>query len=186
MLSSTAPVYVSEIAPPNVRGALLVVEEFMIVLGICIMYYITYGTRSIANEWCYRLPFFIQMIPGFFLCVALVFLPFSPRWLASRGRDQECLDTLARLRRLPISDPRVQAEWINIRVEACHDVEAITERHPKLALLQDGFVTELKREVYGWADLFKPAVVRRTFIGIALMFFQVGTKVPRQLHKTAP
>lgn len=41
MLSSTAPVYVSEIAPPNVRGALLVIEEFMIVLGIVVMYYVS-------------------------------------------------------------------------------------------------------------------------------------------------
>lgn len=40
MLSSTAPVYVSEIAPPNIRGALLVIEEFMIVLGIVVMYYV--------------------------------------------------------------------------------------------------------------------------------------------------
>lgn len=172
MLSSTAPVYVSEIAPPNVRGSLLVVEQFMIVLGICVMYYITYGTKELANEWCYRLPFLIQMVPGFFLGAALFVLPFSPRWLASRpGRDQDCLDVLCRLRNLSPSDPRVQAEWINIRVEACHNIEAVTERHPKLASLS-GFSAELKREVYGWIDLLKPAVIRRTLIGVALMFFQ--------------
>lgn len=40
MLSSTAPTYISEIAPPNIRGALLVLEQFSIVLGIVVMYYI--------------------------------------------------------------------------------------------------------------------------------------------------
>lgn len=111
------------------------------------------------------------MVPGFFLAAALFVLPYSPRWLASRGRDQECLDTLCRLRRLPPTDPRVQAEWINIRVEACHNIEAITERHPILTG-QQGFKAELKREAYSWIDLFKPAVIRRTMIGIMLMVFQ--------------
>lgn len=40
VLSSTAPTYISEIAPPNIRGALLVLEQFSIVLGIVVMYYI--------------------------------------------------------------------------------------------------------------------------------------------------
>lgn len=64
MLSCTAPIYVSEIAPPNVRGALLVMEQFMIVFGIVVMFYITYGTRIIESAWCYRLPFLLQMVPG--------------------------------------------------------------------------------------------------------------------------
>lgn len=40
VLSSTAPMYISEVAPPNIRGALLVLEQFAIVLGIVVMYFI--------------------------------------------------------------------------------------------------------------------------------------------------
>ena len=40
ILSSTAPMYISEVAPPNIRGALLVLEQFAIVLGIVVMYFI--------------------------------------------------------------------------------------------------------------------------------------------------
>ena len=40
VLSSTAPIYISEIAPPNVRGAFLVLEGASIVIGIVIMFYI--------------------------------------------------------------------------------------------------------------------------------------------------
>ncbi|RSH80159.1 hypothetical protein EHS25_007264 [Saitozyma podzolica] len=170
MLSCTAPIYVSEIAPPNVRGALLVMEQFMIVFGIVVMFYITYGTRIIESAWCYRLPFLLQMVPGFFLAGMLFILPYSPRWLASQGRDQECLDTLCRLRGLPPTDARVQAEWLSIRVEAIHNREALLERHPTLT--EKGFATEVKLEMASWVDMFKPAVIRRTMIGIALMFFQ--------------
>lgn len=153
----------------------------MIVLGIVIMFFIvsafgctlyraykqTYGTRTVTNDWCYRLPFFLQMVPGFFLAVIIFFLPYSPRWLAGRGRDEECLRVLCRVRQLPPTDPRVQAEWIQIRAEATHNAEALIERHP--TLVGDGFKMEFKRECASWIDMFKPAVIRRTFIGITLM-----------------
>jgi MFS family permease len=44
MLSMVAPLYISEISPPEVRGALLVLEEFSIVSGIVVAFWITYGT----------------------------------------------------------------------------------------------------------------------------------------------
>lgn len=48
ILSSTAPMYISEVAPPNIRGALLVLEQFAIVLGIVIMYFIV---RTYFCHW---------------------------------------------------------------------------------------------------------------------------------------
>lgn len=42
-------------------------------------------------------------------------MPFSPRWLCSKGRSREALNSLARLRQLPEDDPKVMAEWISIR-----------------------------------------------------------------------
>jgi MFS family permease len=40
VLSSTAPMYISEISPPNVRGAFLVLEGASIVIGVVVMFYI--------------------------------------------------------------------------------------------------------------------------------------------------
>ncbi|KAH8077366.1 hexose transport-related protein [Filobasidium floriforme] len=173
ILSSTAPMYISEaseVAPPNVRGALLAMEQFTIVLGIIVMFYITYATRHIASDWCYRLPFLLQMVPSIFLGGSLYFLPYSPRWLASKGREEECLDALCKLRQLPSSDPRIQAEWILIRGEAIHNREALLIRHPNMR--GEGFKMELQREIASWVDMFRPEVIRRTHIGIGLMFFQ--------------
>src|SRR5947207_9403845 len=115
MLSMIEPLYISEISPPEIRGALLVAEEFAIVFGIIMAFWITYGTRYISGEWAWRLPFLIQIIPGLILGARIAFLPFSPRWLASKGRDDEALASLAKLRQLPPTDHRVQQEWIDIR-----------------------------------------------------------------------
>ena len=44
-LAMGAPLYISEIAPPHLRGTLLVLEAVSIVTGVCSAYWITYGTR---------------------------------------------------------------------------------------------------------------------------------------------
>ena len=104
MLSMVAPSYISEISPPEIRGKLLVLEEFSIVTGIGIAFWITNGTRFMHGEWSWRLPFLLQMVPAFVLGAGVYFLPFSPRWLMSKGRSDEALHSLTQLRRLPPSD----------------------------------------------------------------------------------
>ena len=170
MLSMVAPLYISEISPPEIRGALLVLEEFSIVFGIVIAYWTTYGTQYMAGEWSWRLPFLLQIVPGLILGAGVFFLPFSPRWLASKGRDQESLQSLARLRRLPETDHRVRQEWLDIRAEVAFHKEVSVQRHPKL---QDGTTSSwFKLEVVSWADCFRSGCWRRTHVGMGLMFFQ--------------
>ncbi|KAF2084585.1 putative MFS monosaccharide transporter [Saccharata proteae CBS 121410] len=171
MLSMVAPLFISEISPPEIRGALLVLEELSIVFGIVVAYWITYGTRFMATEWSWRLPFLIQIIPGLVLGIGIVFLPFSPRWLASKGRDQDALHNLAKLRQLPSSDSRVMQEWYDIRVEVAFQKECQQERHPKLFGSRSK-LSRAKLELSSWLDCFKRGCWRRTHIGVVLMFFQ--------------
>ena len=77
MLSMVAPLYISEISPPEIRGALLVLEELSIVTGIVVAYWITYGTRYMTGEWAWRLPFLLQLVPGLILGAGITFTPFS-------------------------------------------------------------------------------------------------------------
>ncbi|OWT41149.1 monosaccharide transporter [Cryptococcus neoformans] len=170
LLSAVAPMYISEVAPPNIRGALLAMEGATIVIGIVVMFYITYGSRFIENDWSFRLPFLIQMAPCILLGIGLWKLPYSPRWLAGAGRDADCLAALMRLRRLPSSDPRLQAEWISIRAEAIQNREVIIKDHPSLQ--GEDFISELKLEVVSWIDMFRPKLIKRTIIGPILMLFQ--------------
>ncbi|MCJ1304822.1 hypothetical protein MMC08_007635 [Hypocenomyce scalaris] len=189
MLSMVIPLYISEISPPEIRkhrtikfcdignlsnhhagGTLLVLEEFSIVFGEVLAFWVTYGTRFIASAWSWRLPFLLQMIPAFVLAGGILFLPFSPRWLASKGRDQESLDSLVKLRQLPASDHRVQQEWLEIRAEIAFQKQVMEERHPRL---QDGTKSSrIKLEIASWTDAFKSGCWRRTHVGVGLSFFQ--------------
>ncbi|KAL4986502.1 general substrate transporter [Aspergillus falconensis] len=170
MLSMVAPLYISEIANPECRGALLVLEEFCIVLGIVIAYWITYGTRFMAGEWSWRLPFLLQMVPSFILLGGVVVLPFSPRWLASKGRYDEALQSLSKLRRLPTTDHRIQQELLDIKLDVRFHQELNAEKHPTLQ--GSGAKKSLLRELAGWADCFKSGCWRRTQVAVLVMFFQ--------------
>jgi MFS family permease len=170
MLSMVAPLYISEISPPETRGALLVLEEFSIVTGIVVAFWITYGTKFMAGEWAWRLPFFLQMIPGFVLAAGIYVLPFSPRWLVAKGRDIEALATLSKLRRLPEDDKRVRQEWFDIRAEVAFHREIRAQRHPNLQAPTKA--NRFKLEIASWADCFRRGCWRRTHVGMGLMFFQ--------------
>ncbi|KAJ6285294.1 general substrate transporter [Bipolaris maydis] len=169
-LATIAPLYISEIAPPEIRGALLVLQEFSIVLGIVVAFWTTYGTRYMAGEWAWRLPFLIQMIPGLILGAGIVFLPFSPRWLANKGRDDEALQVLGKLRKLPTNDTRVFQEWCEIRAEVAFNREVNVERHPDLQ--GNTRMDEFKLEIQSWLDCFRHGCWRRTVVGVGIMFFQ--------------
>ncbi|KAB8203801.1 general substrate transporter [Aspergillus parasiticus] len=163
-LAMGAPLYISEIAPPNLRGTLLVLESISIVLGSVIAYWMTFGTRLLEGEISFRLPFGLQMVCATLLGVGIHFFPYSPRWLALVDRQDECLLSLARLRRLPPRDPRVQAEFRGILVEVEFQNRVRAKRHPG--------VTGLRLEIRCWMDLFSRHSWRRTAVGCGVTFFQ--------------
>ncbi|KAI1102683.1 general substrate transporter [Jackrogersella minutella] len=170
MLAMVAPLYISEIAPPEIRGTLLVLQELSIVTAIVAAFYTTYGTRFIPSEWSWRLPFLIQIIPALFLGAGVPFLPYSPRWLSSKGRDDESLEVLAKLRGLPTTDERVLREWFEIRSEVQYRKERSEETYP--GLHQGGKLNRFKLQILGYTDCFRPGAWKRTHVGIGLMFFQ--------------
>ncbi|KAF4469560.1 hypothetical protein FALBO_3540 [Fusarium albosuccineum] len=116
MLSMVVPLYIA----------------LFVVLGIIVAFWITYATKDMDSHWSWQLPFLLQIFPGLVLGFGAIFLPFSPRWLASKGREEEALENLVKLRRLPETDRRVQREWIEIIAEARFQAGVLVERHPAL------------------------------------------------------
>lgn len=170
LLSSTMSVYISEIAPPNMRGMLLDLNEFFVVLGIVIAYWTCFGTRYLAGAASFRVPFGLQMVPGVILFVGSFAMPPSPRWLAMKGRDDEALAVLAKLRQRSTDDMLVQAEWIGMRAENRVTGEVLVERHPTL---QTGTLSDkIKLDLWAWVDTWRPGCWRRTLVSVLLCFFQ--------------
>ncbi|EXK79093.1 hypothetical protein FOQG_16258 [Fusarium oxysporum f. sp. raphani 54005] len=175
-LSMVVPLYIAEISPPEIRGALLVFEELSIVIGIVVAFWITYGTKGIPSHWSWQLPFLLQILPGLLLGFGAIFLPYSPRWLASKDREEEALSNLAKLRALPESDSRVQREWMDIIAEARFQASVLRDRHPNLTQRTD-VVGKIRLELVSWGDCFKSGCRRRTLVGAGLMFFQQFTGI---------
>lgn len=93
-----APVYMTEIAPPRWRGAMVGMFQFNITFGILVAYLSNYliGTLNLgAEEW--RWKFSIAFWPGAVLFAMLFTIPNSPRWLALKGRHGEALDIFRRI-----------------------------------------------------------------------------------------
>jgi MFS family permease len=93
MLSMVVPLYLSELAPSNLRGALVSLQQLGITLGIMISFWIDYGTAYIGgtgdgqSEAAWRLPLALQCLPALILGIGTLFLPYSPRWLMLKGRQ---------------------------------------------------------------------------------------------------
>jgi sugar porter (SP) family MFS transporter len=162
-LAMGAPLYISEISPPEMRGSLLVLEELTIVIGAIISYWVTYGTKDLAGAAAFRVPFGLQMVPATILGICIHFFPYSPRWLVMADRADDSLQALSRLRRLPADDHRVQAEWRSIIGEVAFQDELAKKHHPGAG--------GLKLEILRWNDLFKRDTLKRTTVACGICFF---------------
>nr|QMS54609.1 hexose transporter [Gongronella sp. w5] len=173
-LSMLVPLYQSELAPASIRGSLVSLQQLAVTFGILISFWIDYGCQYIQSEAQWRVPFGIQIALGLLLIVGILFFPFSPRWLMSQGREDEALATLAKLRRLPASHPRVQEEFRDIKINVKFEKMLLNTRFPELAQ-EDHKVstwTNIKVGASLYADCFKKGIFIRLFIGCALQFFQ--------------
>jgi sugar porter (SP) family MFS transporter len=117
-----------------------------------------------AGEISFRLPIGLQMVSATVVGVGIEFFPYSPRWLALVDRHDDALVSLSKLRRLPTSNEKVQAEFRGIITEAQFQKALQERKHPNLS--------GLKLELRSWLDLFDRKVWRRLAVGCGVLFFQ--------------
>ncbi|PHT83005.1 Monosaccharide-sensing protein 3 [Capsicum annuum] len=92
------PVYISETAPPEIRGQLNTFPQFTGSLGMFLSYCMVFGL-SLTQAPSWRLMLGVLSIPSLaYFFLALFYLPESPRWLVSKGRMKEAKRVLQRLR----------------------------------------------------------------------------------------
>jgi sugar porter (SP) family MFS transporter len=106
--SFIAPMYIAELAPAQVRGALVAVNMLAITTGIVVAYLVDYALSG-SQGW--RLMFGLAAIPSICLVAGMWILPDSPRWLISRSKIPQATLALRRLR----TEPDVSAEIADIQ-----------------------------------------------------------------------
>jgi SP family galactose:H+ symporter-like MFS transporter len=94
--SFIAPLYISELSPPRIRGSLVSFNQLFITIGIVISYLVDYAFAPI-NGWRYMLG--LAAIPAIVLLVAMTFMPNSPRWLVNDGKVDKARSTLIKVRK---------------------------------------------------------------------------------------
>ncbi|OCF70909.1 sugar transporter [Kwoniella mangroviensis CBS 8886] len=129
LMSMVCPTYASEIAPKEIRGRITGMFQVIVVIGVAFSYWINYGVTFMnasrgAIQW--RIPIGFQFVPVGFMVMLLPLLKESPRWLATKHKDELALKNLAWIRKLPASDPSVQFEFAEI-VAAIREEEAATK-----------------------------------------------------------
>ncbi|KAJ4832722.1 hypothetical protein Tsubulata_022468 [Turnera subulata] len=91
IISYTVPVYIAEIAPQNLRGALGSVNQLSVTIGIMLAYLL-----GLFVEW--RILAVLGVLPCTILIPGLFFIPESPRWLAKMGMTEDFEASLQVLR----------------------------------------------------------------------------------------
>ena len=126
--SLLVPIYIAEISPPNIRGALVSLHQLGIVTGMNLAYLVNAWIGRGGNEvWLadhgWRLMLAACGVPAIVFLVLMCLMPESPRWLIKRGRDDDALRVLRRLH----DESSAQAEVQEIRAAVVQEQGKIRE-----------------------------------------------------------
>ncbi|ELZ91995.1 metabolite transport protein [Haloferax mucosum ATCC BAA-1512] len=101
--SIVGPLYLSEIAPPKIRGSLVSLNQLAVTVGILSSYFVNYAFAD-GGQWRWMLG--TGMVPAVILAAGMIFMPESPRWLVEHDRVSEARDVLSKTR----TDEQIRAE----------------------------------------------------------------------------
>lgn len=102
LASAVSPMYIGEIAPADIRGRLVSLNQFAIIFGMLVVYFVNWGIASGQSlEWInsvgWRKMFTSEAIPAGLFGILLFFVPETPRYLALKDKDDKALQILTKI-----------------------------------------------------------------------------------------
>ncbi len=147
LASAAAPVYISEVAPPESRGRLVSFFQLAVTIGILVAYLV--GLAFDASEgWRWMLG--LGCVPALALGFGMLRMPQSPRWLVMHGDTYAARATLAKIR---VDDP----DTIDRELE---EIKGSIDERPG-----------------AWSELLRPAVKAALLVGVGLAILQQVTGI---------
>lgn len=187
-LAMIVPIYNSEVAPPEVRGALVATQQLAITFGIMISFWIDYGTNNIGGttmetqtDGAWLVPTCLQLGPALVLFCGMAFMPFSPRWLIHHGREDEGRAVLASLRGLDPTHELLELEFLEIKAQSLFEKRTVAEHFP--ALREPTAWNTFKLQFVAIGSLFKTrSMFKRVVVATVTMFFQQWSGINAVLY----
>lgn len=113
-VSAIIILYMSEIAPRKIRGAIVSGYQFCITIGLLLASCVDYGTKDRNDTGSYRIPIAIQFLWAMILAGGIAMLPESPRWYVKMGRPDDAAKALGRIRGQPTESEYIREELAEI------------------------------------------------------------------------
>lgn len=166
LASNVSPLYIAEISPADLRGRLVSLNQFAIVIGILLAQIVNWriarpipsglsATQMMASwnvQYGWRWMFTAVVIPSLVFTVASLVIPESPRWLLTRGRSEEALKTLTKIGGSSYADAE------------CFNIQTVIKAESAMGRSS-------------WGELLRKPVRRIVLIGIALAVLQQWTGI---------
>jgi sugar porter (SP) family MFS transporter len=125
--SMVVPLYIGEVVPPRMRGALVSFNQLAITSGILVSYLVDYGLASRQN---WRLMFGLAAIPAILMFTGMLFQRESPHWLIAQGREDEARAVLRKVREPAFVEPEIaQVRTLSQRRSSFREVFNPALRH---------------------------------------------------------
>ncbi|KAI6780905.1 uncharacterized protein J7T54_007385 [Emericellopsis cladophorae] len=156
LISAMVPLYQSETAPKWVRGVIVGAYQWAITIGLLLAAIVNNATADRNDSGSYRIPIATQLLWSLILCIGMLILPETPRFLIKKDSVEKAAQALSRLRRLPADHDAIKSELTEIK--ANHDYE-----------------TTLGNGTY--LDCFRPPILKRQLTGMALQALQQLTGI---------
>lgn len=166
-ISAVVILYMSEIAPKKVRGAMVSGYQFCITIGILLANCVVYATQGRNDTGSYRIPIGIQYLWAIILAIGLFVLPESPRYFVKKGKIDEAAKALAFVRGQPLESEFIRLELAEIVANNEYEMQVI----PQTSYLGS------------WTACFKGSLskgnspIRRSVLGIGLQMMQQLTGI---------
>ncbi|KAI4603253.1 hypothetical protein KJ359_006046 [Pestalotiopsis sp. 9143b] len=166
-ISAVVILYMSEIAPKKVRGAMVSGYQFCITIGILIANCVVYATQGRADSGSYRIPIGVQFLWAIILAIGLFILPESPRYFVKKGKIEEAAKALAYVRGQPQDSDLIKDELAEIVANNEYELQVIPQTS----------------YVGSWLACFKGSLargnspIRRTILGTGMQMMQQLTGI---------
>jgi sugar porter (SP) family MFS transporter len=160
LASNLSPMYIAEVAPAQMRGKLVAINQLTVVIGILLAEFINWflvrklppnaTDEFIRNSWFgqqgWRWMFGVTAIPSVLFFLGMLLVPESPRWLAKKGKPDQARGILAKIGGKSYADAAVA------------DIQST--------------VTSEEIQKVRFADLFEPKLRKVLVLGVVLAVFQ--------------